>query len=128
MTSHSQPRLIEGLRNWSEGFSPDVAAVELLIGHESWLTREDFLSQCVDCVPQEELFDPERPVTLIDWDAVTHHLRSHTFPASSSAIAILSIAASLGTGYQVDLRGSLLGLDQTNSDLVIAAITTVTTN
>lgn len=119
MTNH----LIEGLRNWADGFSADRAAVELLITHESWLTRPDFLSRCVDTIPAEELIDPARPVSIIDWEETVRAL-ADGLPAASSMTGILRIAASLGTGEPVDLRDALVGLDPTNTAAVATAVVT----
>lgn len=116
-------RLIEGLRNWADGLSADRAAVELLITHESWLARSDFLDRCVTETPVEELFDPARPIATIDWDEAFCALVDG-LPASSSMVAILRIAVSLGTGKPVDLRDALVGLDATNAAAVATAVVT----
>ncbi|RKS10008.1 hypothetical protein DFP74_5754 [Nocardiopsis sp. Huas11] len=115
--------LIEGLRNWADGFSADRAAVELLITHESWLVRPDFLDRCVTEMPVEELFDPARPIAIIDWDE-TFRAVVDGLPASSSMVAILRIAVSLGRGEPVDLRDALVGLDATNTAAVATAVVT----
>lgn len=118
--------LIDGLRNWADGFSADRAAVELLIEHGSWLTRSDFIDQCVDIVPDDELVDPDRPVSIIDWENVFAALNDGELPASGSAVGMLRIAASLGAGYPVDLRDALVGLDNTNAAAVVDAVITTT--
>ncbi|WP_304452655.1 hypothetical protein [Nocardiopsis sp. YSL2] len=119
-----QTDLTEGLRNWADGFATDRAAVELLITHQSWLTRADFLTTCVELLPTEELFAPDRPIAVIDWETVTGFLTEGGLPAASSDVAILSIAASLGTGHPVDLRDALVGLDATNTAAVATAVVT----
>lgn len=117
--------LIDGLRNWADGFSADRAAVELLIEHGSWLTRSDFLDQCVDIVPDDELVDPDRPVSIIDWENVFHALNG-SLPASDSEVGMLRIAASLAAGHPVNLRYALVGLDARNAAAVVDAVITAT--
>ncbi|QUX27896.1 hypothetical protein KGD83_21835 [Nocardiopsis akebiae] len=119
----TNPNLVQSLRNWADGFAADRAAVELLIAHESWLARRDFLDRCVDIVPSEELSDPTRPVAIIDWEETVRAL-ADALPASSSEVAVLRIAASLGTGEPVDLRDTLVGLDATNTAAVATAMVT----
>jgi hypothetical protein len=119
----TNPNLIQGLRNWADGFSADRAAVELLIAHESWLTRRDFFDRCVDIVPPEELSDPTRPVTIIDWQETVRAL-ADALPASSSEVAVLRIAVSLGAGEPVNLQDALVGLDATNTAAVATAMVT----
>lgn len=117
--------LIDGLRNWADGFSADRAAVELLIEHGSWLTRSDFIDQCVDIVPDDELVDPDRPVSIIDWENVFQALTGG-LPASDSEVGMLRIAASLGAGHPVNLRYALVGLDARNAAAVVDAVITAT--
>ncbi|MEV2276173.1 hypothetical protein AB0I72_11345 [Nocardiopsis sp. NPDC049922] len=121
-----QPTLIEGLRAWADGFAADRAAVELLITHGAWLSRADFLTRCVDIVPTEELIDPDTPVAIIDWERVIRYLEGWEggLPASSSEVAVLAVAASIGAGHPVDLRDALLGLDATNTAAVATALVT----
>jgi len=118
--------LVDGLRNWAEGMAADRAAVELLIQHDSWLRRGDFLNLCVYTIPAEELLDVNRPVSLISWDATVAALDSYDLPASGSAVGILRLAASLGAGHPVNLRDALVGLDPSNSAAVVDAVITAT--
>lgn len=127
MNTTDPTTLIEGLRNWAEGMAPDRAAVELLIEHDSWLRRGDFLKRCVETFPTEDLPDPDHPVSRIDWEEVDRALEEYAFPASSSAVGILRIAASIGSSRAtVNLRDALVGLDSTNSAAVVRAVTTTT--
>ncbi|MFE6305188.1 hypothetical protein [Nocardiopsis sp. NPDC057823] len=115
--------LAEGLRNWAEGYTAQLAAVNLLIDHDVWLRRTDFVSRCVHQVPDSELFEPDRPLAHIDWDKATKALNRQAFPASSSEVSVLRIAASLAEGHPVKLRDTLVGMDATTTASVLTAIT-----
>ncbi|MET9782664.1 hypothetical protein ABZY32_16500 [Nocardiopsis alba] len=116
MTRNST-QIITGLRAWADGSSTDRAAVELLITHDVWLHRSDFLDLCV--------FDaPAAGLTFIDWEPLDHALERRQLPASGSELAVLGIVASLGCGHPVDLRDALLGLDATNTAAVTTAMVT----
>ena len=100
------------------GFSTE-AAVELLIEHETWLSRRDFLSEAV------ELFGGARreaPMALIDWPAALEALESGRLACSSSEGQILRIAASIADGLPVDLRDAMCGLDRANTRHVAGAL------
>ncbi|MDE3724762.1 hypothetical protein PWG71_25530 [Nocardiopsis sp. N85] len=118
--------LIEGLRNQAEGYTAPTAAVELLIDHDVWLRRPDFVNRYVHQVPASELFEPDRPLAHIDWDKVAKALNRQAFPASSSEIAMLRIAASLAEDHPVKLRDALVGMDATTTTAVLTAIAAVT--
>jgi hypothetical protein len=110
------------LRAWAVGIYAGEAAVELLIAHDSWLRRRDFLSTLVDAVVDG--WGPEGvivPMASIDWDRVEAFLA--TAPASSSEAAILRLAASLaGATNTTPLRDLTGGLDDANAALVLDAL------
>ncbi|MGQ4266449.1 hypothetical protein [Nocardiopsis changdeensis] len=118
--------LAEGLRNWAEGYTAETAAVDLLIDHDVWLRRPDFLSRCVHQVPVSELVDPVRPLAHIDWEHAAKALSQRAFPASSSEVGVLRIAASLAEDHPVKLRDALVGMDATTTAAVLTAIVTAT--
>lgn len=106
------------LRDQANGWLPAEAAVDLLVGHDVWLDRPDFVARCV--VEDRHLLD-NRPIAYIDWD----HTPSFTASAgtSSSANQVLLIAAELaGVTTGRSLAELLLGLDDTNTRLVCDAI------
>lgn len=121
--NRNYPDIKAGLRNWAEGSRADRAAVELLIEHDHWLRRTDLL-RCIETIPEPELLDPDRPVSIPDWKQITANLAAREFPASSSEVSILRIALSLAAGEPVDLRGALVGLDSTNAAAVVDAVIT----
>jgi hypothetical protein len=117
------------LRAGARGSYPDEAAIELLIRHNSWLRRPNFLEQFV-------IVDAEGELTAyIDWVRVVHETAEWvTSPAERS---ILAIAASLA-GHPnpeaprdtqwtpVPLRWNLAILDRNDVALVLAAISHAT--
>ncbi|MGW9555448.1 hypothetical protein ACWGSK_13170 [Nocardiopsis sp. NPDC055551] len=123
MYEHSDVKT--GLRNWAEGSCADRAAVELLIEHDRWLNRADFV-RCIDVIPEAELFDPDRPVAVPDWKRISAGLAGNEFPASSSEVAILRIVLSLADNTPVCLQTALMGLDSTNAAAVVDAVITTT--
>ncbi|MFL1381518.1 hypothetical protein [Nocardiopsis protaetiae] len=118
--------LTEGLRNWAEGYTAETAAVNLLITHDVWLRRADFVNRCVHQVPVSELADPARPIAHIDWEKAVRALNRRTFPASSSEVGVLRIAASLAEDHPVKLRDALVGMDATTTAEVITAVIAAT--
>ena len=89
-------QLAQMLREWANGLLPCEAAVELLIAHDRWLRRRDFVGRLVDAV--DDGWAPGGrvvPMASIDWDQVEAFIRHPHTGASSSEIAILRVAASL---------------------------------
>ena len=124
MTTLPLHQLTAGLRAQAEGAFGAEAAAELLIAHDHWLRRQDFLDQLVD--HDEHGGYKGRPVTWIDWPAVPAFAK-HA-PCSTSEANILRLAAELvdvDTG--VPLGQLLTGLDVRNSRLVAGAIDHVLT-
>lgn len=58
----------------------------------------------------------------IDWDAAITALRSGELPCSGGERRILQLSASLAAGIPVDLRDTVTGLDDHNTDRLITAI------
>jgi hypothetical protein len=93
------------------------AAVELLIGHRSWLVRDDFLVHVEFC----RGFHGES-MAAIDWLAAWTALEDGHMPCSSGERQILRVAASIAEGLPIDLRDAVSWLDAVNSVLVARAV------
>lgn len=93
------------------------AAVELLIGHRSWLVRDDFLGY-VECCRG---FRGES-MAAIDWLAVWAALEDGHLPCSSGECQVLRVAVSIAEGVPIDLRDVVTGLDAVNGGLVARAV------
>jgi hypothetical protein len=104
---------------WAKGLFTVEAAVELLIGHGSWLGRADFLEMTME-------FDAGivdgAVVAVVDWEAAVAGLESGRLPCSSSEGEMLRVAASIAGGVRLDLGSALCGLDERNVTLVAAAV------
>src|SRR5262245_18429739 len=111
---HLPEELAELLRDGSYGDLPDEAAVELLIGHDTWLHRSDFVDACVRLAP-------DHTMAHIDWPVAVRALQAGEFPCSTSEASMLRIAAGLG-GVAVALWELLGGLDSRNILLVAIAV------
>lgn len=110
------------LRAWAQGYFPGEAAVELIIRHQRWLHRTDFLLDMVDAVVDG--WGPEGvvvPMASIHWERVEAFLAEA--PSSSSEAAILRFAAALaGALVEPCLREFTGGLDDRNASLVLDAL------
>jgi hypothetical protein len=118
MTGHAE--LATALRAHARGVHPLQAAAELMISHRVWLRRADFRDRFVH--QGASLADGLSTTADIDWPAAITALDHGDLPSSSSEEQILRLAASLADGLPADLRDALTGLDQTNINLVIAAV------
>lgn len=107
----------EGLLAWSTGITADRAAVGLLLDHGTWLTRDDFLDQCVIPVP-------EKGLAALDWGALEDTLDTNALTATGAELAILRLVASIGYGHPVDLGEAMSSLDSTNAGHVARAVLT----
>lgn len=116
---NSSTRLATALRHQASGVYCFEAAAELLIAHRSWLQRTDFTTHFVHV--RTGLVDG-RTMALIDWAEAITALRAEQLPCSGSEHRILRIAASLADGIPLDLQDVLTELDNTNLDLVAAAV------
>jgi hypothetical protein len=115
--SPSHDQLVAALRAGAEGSHPAEAAVELLIAHDLWPHRGDFLATAVTVTPA--LDDPGRLLAFIDWPAAL----AAYLPASSSEWQILALAAELaGVDSGRPLSELLGGLDDGNTFLVLRAV------
>lgn len=96
-----------------------AAAVELLIGHERWLHRDDFVEASVEMAPA---LPSGEPMAWVDWQAAVTALAAGRLPCAASEAQVLPIAASLAEGVPLDLPACLSGLDEVNVILVAAAL------
>ena len=97
-----------GLRVWTRSHDLHVrAAVELLIEHDCWLRRPDFVRACVHRGPRE---------AWIDWTQARKFINQGA-AASSSEMAVLDLATALGENrYRLSIMGAA------NSRLIAAAV------
>jgi hypothetical protein len=93
------------------------AAVELLIGHGTWLSRPDFLDTAVEMVTE-----PGRVMAYVDFAAAVHALETGSLAGSDGEKGVLRVAAGIAAGCPVDLSDALTGLDAANAVLVAAAV------
>ena len=97
--------LAAALRVWAKGLLCTEAAVELLIGHGSWLYREDFLEIAVEF--GRGIADGA-VMAAVDWEAVVAALEAGGLPCSGGEGRILRLAASIAGGVAVDLGSALV--------------------
>jgi hypothetical protein len=96
-----------------------VAAVELLIGHQRWLHRDDFVAAFVEVVPA--LVDGT-PMAFVDWPRAVARLERGRLACSSGEGQVLRLCASLAGGVPVDLAEALTSLDSPTVMLVARAV------
>ena len=145
MTTLPPPRLAALLRETARGVYATEAATELLIAHDRWLHRGDFLAACVDLydVDGEPIrYDPHsigdvdgRPTLVLTpsdpqvtvayarilWDQLPSFAEQS--PCSGSEGRILRLVAELaGHDTGIPLDELLSGLDHTNGASVLDAI------
>jgi hypothetical protein len=108
--------LLGYLRGHAAGLHRQVAAMELLASHDTWIPR--LAGHGLITV------EPRRGYTLasIDWDHAMLALEAGMLPCSGSESSILKIAASLATGEPVSLGAELTGLDIANAWRVTTAV------
>jgi len=104
---------------WAEGLFSAEAAVELLIGHRSWLCREDFLDIAVE---SGRGITSGAVMAAVDFEAAARALGAGMLPCSGGEGRVLRIAVSIGGGVPVDLREAVTGLDEVNAALAAAAV------
>jgi hypothetical protein len=121
MPLYANAELAEMLRRHASGLLPAEAAVDLLIGHRTWLAREDFARRYVD-IETGPLYVGDGPVAAVRWKAAASAVKAGRLVCSGSEAAMLRIAASIAAGIAVDLRDALGGLDSTNLGLVMKAL------
>lgn len=98
------------MRAGAQGLLGAQAAVELLIGHEGWLRRDDFVAQFVTMQTRPT------PAAWVDWHEAIVALDAGGLPCSGGQAGVLRIAASIAEGVPVDLGQALIGLDQHSPD------------
>jgi hypothetical protein len=111
--------LTAALRAWAKGIFSTEAAVELLIGHGSWLYREDFLGIAVEF---GQGITGGIVMAVVDFEAAAGALEAGALPCSGGEGRVLRIAASIAGGVPVDLREAVTGLDENNAVLAAAAV------
>lgn len=87
-----------GLRAWAKDDRINTAAVELLVWHETWPRRADFIDACVD-LPEpddEDEADDEGPWARIRWSKAKAFADSNP-RASTSELSILKLAIAIGS-------------------------------
>jgi hypothetical protein len=114
------PPLAAALRACADGFYPAEAAAELLIGHASWLCRDDFRDGYVDT--GTSITDGTTLMAVIDWATAITALDGGGLPASGGERRVLRVAASLADGIPVDLRDAFTGMDTVNVDRAVRAM------
>ena len=109
--------LRDALTACATGLYREEAAVALLIAHDVWPRRGEFLQSCVEVDDDGWTRDGTATLAAVDWDAARR--LTETGPASSSEAAILRLAAALAD----EETGSLLvRLDAANLALVLDAV------
>lgn len=115
--------LIDALRAWAAGDRASQAALELLVQTGDWLTRPDFADRCVTVITDPDVLgDGVDPVALIEWAEVRLALETGELVGSSSEIAVLQIAASIGAGQPVSLQRALGTMGPATAAAVVDAI------
>ena len=89
--------LVVRLRRWTHSHDPHVrAAVELLIGHETWIRRADFQRACVEQYGREAWANWRKAREFVDSGSV----------ASTTEMAVLDLAVALGENrYRFSIMG-----------------------
>jgi hypothetical protein len=103
----------------AEGMCADIAAVMLIDRHGHFLNQPAFRR----IIAAGSSITTGQPLAVIRWNAAICALEAGHLPCSSSARAVLRIAASLADpGIAVNLRDNLGNLDRRNIALVTDAI------
>ena len=113
--------LADMLRAHAQGSHLAAAAAELLIRHNVWLHRGDFVRDHVHVEPAPWMTG-DSVWARIDWESAIDALNAGVLPCSGSERRILLIAASIGFSVAIDLSDCLTSLDQKNVERVITAI------
>ena len=112
MPTHHPPDLVSGLRLWTDGCDAHVrAAVEMLIEHDRWLRRPDFIRAALQT-------DDVDGIPWIRWDDAEQALPALAGHASSTEVAILRLAVDIAR----DDRYRLSQMGAANAAAVIRAI------
>ena len=107
------------MRVWAKGLLCLEAAVELLIGHGTRLTRADFAA-----VALSSGRDGITGATMVpvDFEAARDARRSGRLPCSSSEEQVLALAASIAAGVPAALGDLMCRLDEDNAIRVAIAV------
>ena len=107
------------MRAWAKGLLGLEAAVELLIGHGTWLTRADFAAAALtsgrDGITGATMMS-------VDFEAALAARRAGGLPCSAGEEQILALAASIAAGVPVALGDLVCGLDEDNAVRVAIAV------
>ena len=112
--------LAAALRACAAGLYHSEAGTGLLIGHGSFLRRDDFVSAFI--CEGTSITDGATRMASIDWDAAITALNTGNLPASSGERSVLRLAASIAAGTPVALRDTIISLDDRNLGLLLTAI------
>ena len=111
--------LAAAMRVWAKGLLGLEAAVELLIGHGTWLTRADFAAAALtsgrDGITGAVMMS-------VDFEAALAARRAGGLPCSAGEEQILALAASIAAGVPVALGDLVCGLDEDNAVRVAIAV------
>ena len=107
------------MRVWAKGLLGLEAAVELLIGHGTWLTRADLAA--VALTSGRDGITGAVMVS-VDFEAALAARRAGGLPCSASEEQILALAASIAAGVPVVLGDLVCGLDEDNAVRVAIAV------
>ncbi len=107
------------MRVWAKGLLCLEAAVDLLIGHGTWLARADFAAAALtfgrDSVTGAAM-------ASVDFQAALAARRAGRLPCSAGEDRVLALAASIATGVPVALGDLVCGLDEDNAVRVAIAV------
>jgi hypothetical protein len=113
------PDLPERLRCWARGYAPVSAGVELLIAHQGWIHRSDFVATCVDLFEGYDHVAGLAPMACVLWDQIPRYVRRPEVMCTESMGCVLELAAELcGADTGTPLDELLTNLDDDDADLV----------
>ena len=119
--THTAADLAAMLRAHAGGSYTAAAAAELLIRHDVWLHRDDFVHEHVHAGPAPSMAGDET-WARVDWEDAVTALDAGVLPCSGSEGRILRIAASIGADVLIDLGDCLTSLDEVNLRRVVHAV------
>jgi hypothetical protein len=105
------------MRTWAEGLLCLEAAVGLLIGHGTWLCRQDFFDAAVEMIAESG-----REIAFVDFAAAADALEAGGLACSAGERAVLQVAAGIAVGCPVNLEEALSSMDAANAALVADAV------
>jgi hypothetical protein len=122
MTTLPTSDLADLLRAWTAGISSTEAAIELLIAHDVWVHRPDFVAACIESyAAYDSQHDDLVPVALIHFETIP------TFVATCQCLAVdrrvlLIVAAIANECPNSQLGEMIIDLDGASAGLVLGAI------